>query len=39
MTVDPSLGARKDKEAEIIAKALKDSAFKQELLSNPKTAI
>lgn len=38
MTVNPS-SDRKDKEAEIIAKALKDSAFKQELLSNPKAAI
>ena len=39
MTTNPSFGARKDKEAEIIAKALKEPAFKQELLSNPKAAI
>ena len=39
MTANPAFGARKDKEAEIIAKALKDAAFKQELLSNPKAAI
>lgn len=39
MIVNPSFGARKDKEAEIVAKALKDATFKQELLSNSKATI
>lgn len=39
MTVNPSFDARQDQEAEIVAKALKDATFKQELLSNFKAAI